>query len=96
MRLGLTTHEDCKYFYDGGQGSPFSLFSYWANLKRTVFRRFGKKLFDPELMYKPVEKPAFAANEEATDHADNKKSPDKEKNDAADENQIEIVIDNDK
>jgi len=55
MKKGLTTHEDCKYVYDAGQGSPFSLFSYCANLKHTVFRIFSKSLFNPELLYKPEE-----------------------------------------
>eukprot|EP00826_Nyctotherus_ovalis_P002982 TRINITY_DN10599_c0_g1_i10.p1 TRINITY_DN10599_c0_g1~~TRINITY_DN10599_c0_g1_i10.p1 ORF type:complete len:117 (-),score=33.00 TRINITY_DN10599_c0_g1_i10:149-499(-) len=55
MRKGLTTHEDCKYTYEGNQASPFTRFSYFANLSRTIFRKFGKKLFDPELMYKEPE-----------------------------------------
>eukprot|EP00826_Nyctotherus_ovalis_P053929 TRINITY_DN7039_c0_g1_i1.p2 TRINITY_DN7039_c0_g1~~TRINITY_DN7039_c0_g1_i1.p2 ORF type:complete len:109 (-),score=16.66 TRINITY_DN7039_c0_g1_i1:165-491(-) len=89
MRKGLTTHEDCKYVYEDGQGSPFSMFSYFANLKRTVFKKFGKKLFNPELMYKPKE----SVQEEAVNQANKKDNrPDTKRNDPVESNNIQLVV----
>lgn len=51
MQKGLTTHEDCKFTYDGNQASPFTRFSYFKNLYRTIIRSLSKNLFNPELMY---------------------------------------------
>lgn len=98
MCKGLTTHEDCKYVFDSGQASPFTRFSYFANLKRTIFKKLSQNLFNPKLMYEELKKekvmiPVERPPEQSDKRSDN---PDTGENNVVDENQIQIAIDDKK
>jgi len=99
MRRGLTTHEDCKYIYEGNQASPFTRFSYCANFSRTIFKRLSKNLFDPEMMYKDLDiKVGSDMNGTERDNLSDKAPDHKEKisaNIPVHHNQIQIIVNND-
>ncbi len=50
IKEGKTTNEDYKKTYRNSQDTPFTRFSYFANLLRTFTRTLSKPLFDKSLL----------------------------------------------